>query len=124
MQHEQTTPLISDTLLAELAQPTPDQQRGEYDDKTRALLAMALPEICAELLRWRDTARTRPAELALALRSESIAQLLEQSRRIIRAEAPDRAALITACAAILRHSQDATERDAAARVLGDMKAVA
>lgn len=122
MQHE--PPIISDALLRDFANPTPDQQRGEYDDETRALLAIALPEICAELLRWRDTARTRPTELALALRSESILIQLDDARRIIRAEAPDLHDLTIACAIILRHSQDAPERDAAARVLGEMQGVA
>ncbi len=118
-------PLVSDDLLAELANPDFNAQRGEFDAETRAMLATALPEICRELLRWRQAAADQPAALALALRSEAIEAKLDNARRTIRAPDPvPRRTLIAACKTLLRHSTNATERNAASDVLTQMRVVA
>ncbi|TDE34151.1 hypothetical protein [Antarcticimicrobium sediminis] len=118
-------PLVSDNLLAQLADPDFDAQRGEFDAQTRALLAVALPEICSELLGWRQTASNRPFALALALRSEAIEARLDQARHDIRAPEPVHPNTLTAaCETLLRHSTDAAERSAAADVLAQIRRAA
>lgn len=121
MRDTEVQPLVSDVLLAELANPDYHAQCGDYDAETRALLATALPEICSELLRWRQTAANRPFALALALRSEAIETRLTDARRAIRAPDPIHPrALTAACETLLRHSTDAAERAAASDVLAQM----
>ena len=118
-------PLVSDDLLADLANPDYAQQCGEYDAQTCALLSAALPEIARELLRWRQAAANRPFALALALRSEAIETRLTEARRTIRAPDPIRPrALTAACETLLRHSTDAAERAAASDVLAQMQEAA
>lgn len=118
-------PLISDHLLTELANPDYARQCGDFDAETRAMLATALPEICNELLRWRQTAANRPFALALALRSEAIVAHLAGARRTIRAPDPIHPrALTAACETLLRHSTDAAERAAASDVLAQMQEAA
>ena len=125
MRATEDQPLVSDDLLTQLANPDFDAQRGEFDAETRALLAAALPEICRELLGWRQTARNRPFALALALRSEAIEARVDQARRDIRAPEPIHPHTLTAaCETLLRHSTDATERAAAADVLAQMRRAA
>lgn len=125
MRATQDQPLVSDDLLAELANPDFDAQRGEFDAETRAMLATALPEICSELLLWRQTARNRPFVLALALRSEAIEARLDDARRTIRAPEPAHARDLTAaCETLLRHSTDAAERTTASDVLAQMQEAA
>ncbi|WOI34744.1 hypothetical protein R1T40_08470 [Tritonibacter scottomollicae] len=118
-------PLVGDDLLAELASPDYHQQCGEFDAETRAMLAVALPEICSELLRWRQTAANRPFALALALRSAAIEARLTDARRAIRAPDPIHPrALTAACETLLRHSADAAERAAASDALAQMQEAA
>lgn len=83
-----------------------------------ALLAEALPQICTELLRWRNAAKNRPFALALALRSEAIEARVDDARSVIRAPGPiAHKDLTVACQTLLRHSKYAAERNAAADVL-------
>lgn len=125
MRDTEVQPLVSDDLLAELANPNYHQQCGEFDAETRAMLATALPEICRELLRWRQVAANRPFALALALRSEAIENRLTDARRAIRAPDPIHPrALIAACETLLRHSTEAAERAAASDVLAQMQEAA
>ncbi|WP_054462447.1 hypothetical protein [Phaeobacter sp. 11ANDIMAR09] len=125
MRDTEVQPLVSDDLLAELANPDYHQQCGEFDAETRAMLATALPEICSELLRWRQTAANRPFALALALRSEAIENRLTDARRAIRAPDPIHPRdLAAACETLLRHSTDASERAAASDVLAQMQEAA
>ena len=51
------TPLISDDLLREFSELTGDAALGEFGAETRAILSVALPEICLELLRRRAADR-------------------------------------------------------------------
>ena len=60
MQNKTNTPLITDQLLAELTAPDAQASMGEWDDETRALLAVAIPEIARELLTRRTVALNRP----------------------------------------------------------------
>jgi len=121
----QHPPLVSDALLAELAEPDYDQQRGEYSAETRALLASALPEICAELLECRRAVRDRPFALSLALRSEAITARLNNARVTIRAPGPILPGILRdACETLIRHSSDAFERQAATDVLAQIREVA
>lgn len=125
MRDTEVQPLVSDDLLAELANPNYHQQCGDFDAETRAMLATALPEICSELLRWRQTAANHPFALALALRSEAIENRLTEARRAIRAPDPIHPrALTAACETLLRHSTDAAERAAASDVLAQMQEAA
>ncbi|NIZ09287.1 hypothetical protein HCZ97_07570 [Pseudooceanicola sp. HF7] len=115
-------PLIRDGLLAHLAAPDPDAQQGDFDAETRALLAVALPEICLELLQWRDAARTRPAALAMALRSQALEDQLTAARQAIQLATPhDASALASACDTLQRLSPFPDERDAAAQVLVELR---
>jgi len=125
MRDTEVQPLVSDDLLAELANPNYHQQCGDFDAETRALLAVALPEICSELLRWRQTAANRPFALARPLRSEAIEARLTDARRAIRAPEPIHPrALTAACETLLHHSTDAAERTAASDVLAQMQEAA
>lgn len=125
MRDTDVQPLVSDDLLAELANPDYQQQCGDFDAQTRAMLATALPEICSELLRWRQTAANRPFALALTLRSEAIKNRLANARRDIRAVDPIHSRTLTAaCETLLRHSTDTAERIAASDVLEQMQEVA
>ncbi len=125
MQATQDQPFVRDDLLAKLANPAYSQLCGDFDAETRAMLATALPEICIELLRWRDAAAHRPFALALALRSESVEARLTDARRAIRAPEPiHQRALTAACETLLRHSTDDAERTAASDVLAQMREAA
>ncbi|AVO36616.2 hypothetical protein [Pukyongiella litopenaei] len=109
---------VSDDLLARLA------GGGAHVELADGMPAL-LPAICAELLQWRQTARSRPSALSLALRSEAIAARLDRARRTIRAPEPVSAHdLAEACETLLRHSPHADERTAAADVLAQMKVAA
>ncbi|MFV0383668.1 hypothetical protein [Paracoccus sp. (in: a-proteobacteria)] len=113
---------VSDDLLARMSSLDHDQRCSSAD--TRTMLAAALPEICRELLLWRQTARDRPFAMAMALRSEGIAMRLDEARETIRQPDPDHVALADACATLLRHSTHAAERNAAADVLAQMQRAA
>lgn len=118
-------PLVSNDLLAELASPDFNALRGEFDAKARALLATALPEICGELLRWREAAEERPNALAMALRSQAVNTRLDAARSAIRSASwTSESALAEACETLLRHSTDTAERAAAADVLTQMREAA
>lgn len=125
MRATENQPLVSDELLTELANPTYRQQCGDFDVETCALLAAALPEICTELLLWRQMAASKPAALAMALRSDSIESRLSDARRVvITTGAIDPGALGVACQSLMRHSIDADERAAASAVLAEMREAA
>lgn len=114
MQTKANTPLITDQLLAELAAPDAQASMGEWDDETGALLAVAIPEMAAEL-------QQRRAALCIAIRPEAAQQSLERARAIIRA--PDPIAprlLMAACQSLLMHSRDAAERAAASHLINEM----
>lgn len=120
-----TESIVGDQLLTDLATQRPGEERGEFSDTRRAILAMALPDIAAELLAWRRAARNRPFALSLALRSDAIAARLDDARRTIRAPDPifprD---LRDACETLVRHSSNPFERQAASEVLAQIKEVA
>lgn len=119
MQTKANTPLITDQLLAELAAPDHQASMGEWDDKTRALLATAIPEMARELL----TRRT--AALTIAIHPKAAAQSLEAARRILRAPDPiNSRRLVMACRSIMLHSKDAAEYNAAKDVLAQIEAAA
>lgn len=125
MRDTEVQPLVSDDLLAELANPDYHQQCGDFDAETRAMLAIALPEICSELLRWRKASQGRSAALTLALSWEAIEIRLTDARRTIRAPDPIHPRTLTAaCETLLRHSTDAAERAAASNVLAQMQEAA
>lgn len=118
MQTKANTPLITDQLLAELAAPDAQASMGEWDAETRALLAVAVPEMASELLQRRQG-------LCIAIRPEAAQQSVDRARAIIRA--PDPIALrdlMAACQTLLMHSRDATERSAARDIIAEMEAAA
>ncbi|MBQ4826585.1 hypothetical protein J4729_18840 [Leisingera sp. HS039] len=99
-----TNPTIRDELLKRFANPSAQEQLGEFDDVTCAMLAVALPEICSELLNRRqlDAARS-------FLFSSSGTNVHD---------------LTAACETILQHSGDASDRAAAQQVLGALQEAA
>ncbi|AUQ89369.1 MULTISPECIES: hypothetical protein [Phaeobacter] len=108
------TPLISDDLLNRFANPTAPEQLGEYDPEIRAMLAVALPEICSELLTWRQNAAERAAH-AQTTRREMV---LKKSRSIVRTPAQHSARTVErACETVMRFSPSAAERETASQVL-------
>lgn len=113
------TPLITDQMLAELAAPGAQAIMGEWDDKTRAFLAVAIPEMATDLL------RRRRADLTIAIHPAAAAQSLAVARHIIRAPDPiPPSKLFAACQTLLQHSTFAEERAAATDVLSQLKAAA
>lgn len=118
MQNKANTPLITDQLLAELAAPDAQASMGEWDDETRALLAVAIPEMAAEL-------QLRRAALCIAIHPEAAQQSVERARGILRSPEPIHPrALIAACQALVHHSPDAEERAAAQQALSEMETAA
>lgn len=125
MRIPETEPLVSDSLLVDLANPDFAAQCGDFDSQTCAMLAVALPEMARELLRWRRTAQGRRPALSLALQWEAIDARLKDARRTIRSPGPISAPDLTAaCETLLRHSTDAAERAAASDVLAQMQEAA
>ena len=118
MQNTATPPLITDQLLAELAAPDYQASTGEWDDETRALLAVAIPEMAAEL-------QLRRAALCIAIHPNAATQSLERARAIICAPAPIAPrTLMAACQTLLMHSRDAAELSAARECIKEMEAAA
>jgi len=118
MHDKANTPLITDQLLAELAAPNAQASIGEWDVETRALLAVAIPEMAAELVQHR-------APPCAAIHREAAQQSVERARAIIRA--PDPIAprtLMAACQTLLMHSRDAAELTAAKQIIKEMEAAA
>lgn len=111
-------PLITSQLLAELAAPDTQASMGEWDAETRAMLAVAIPEIAAELLQHRATLRR-------AIHPQAAQQSTERARAIIRAPDPiPPRTLMAACQTLLMHSRDAAELSAARDIIADMEAAA
>lgn len=101
---ETLTPTISDDLLKRFANPSAQEQVGEFDPVTCAMLAVALPEICSELLKCRQ---------------------LDAARGLLFASGGTTVHDLTAaCETILQHSGDANDRAAAQQVLGALKEAA
>ncbi len=118
MQNKANTPLITNQLLAELAAPDAQAGTGEWDDETRAMLAMAIPEMAAELLHRRQA-------LCIAIHPNAAQQSLDRARDIIRAPEPiSLRALMAACQTLLMHSRDAIELSAARDIIKEMEAAA
>jgi hypothetical protein len=118
MQTNANTPLITDQLLTELASPDCQASMGEWDDETRAMMAVAVPEMAAELLQ-------RRAALCIAIHPEAAQQSVERARAIIRAPDPIAPrALMAACQTLLMHSRNAAERSAARDIIKEMEAAA
>ena len=118
MQYKTNTPLITDQLLAELTAPDAQASMGEWGDETRALLAVAIPEMAAEL-------QQRRAALCIAIHPEAAQQSVERARAIIRAPDPiSSRALMAACQTLLMHSRDAAELSAARDIIKEMEAAA
>lgn len=133
MQTKAPTKLITDRLLAELAAPNAQDSLGEWDHKTRAMLAVAIPEMAAELLRMRHVGQIRQAQAETHARTmrnrkghaHTTQQSLQRARDIIRAPDPIPArTLVSACQTLLMHSQDAAERSAAQQIIKEMEAAA
>ena len=128
MQNKANTPLITDQLLAELAAPNAQASVGEWDAQTRALLAVAIPEMAAELQKRRlvDAIKSERVAEFSAIRSrqrrdETNIQSLNRARKIVRAAPPIHPHTLTiACRTILQLSTDAAERRAAADILSQM----
>lgn len=118
MQNTANTPLITDQLLAELAAPDAQASMGEWDDETHALLAVAIPEMAAEL-------QQRRAALCIAIHPEAAQQSLERARSVIREPDPiSPHKLMAACQTLLMHSRDAAERSAAKQIIAEMEVAA
>lgn len=118
MQTKENTPLITDQALAEMAAPDVQACMGEWDDATRAFLAIAIPEMAAELLQRRQA-------LCIAIHPKAAEQSIERARAIIRAPDPiSQRDLMAACRSLLTHSRDAGERSAALAIIAEMEAAA
>ena len=116
MQATDTTPLITDQMLTELAAPDYQASLGEWDDQTRALLATAIPEMAAELLKRRNS-------LCIAIHPEAAKQSLLRARDILRSPDPIHPrSLAIACRSLVRHSPCPDERAAAQQALTEMDA--
>lgn len=110
--------IVTDQLLADFAAAGPMEYLGEWDDETRAMLAMAIPEMAAELLQRRQA-------LCIAIHPEAAQQSVERARAIIRAPDPiSPRALMAACQTLLMHSRDAAELSAARDIIKEMEAAA
>jgi len=118
MQTKDNTPLITDQLLAEMAAPDVQASMGEWDDEARAFLAIAIPEMAAELLQRRQA-------LCIAVHPKAAQQSIERAREIIRAPDPiSQRELMAACQTLLMHSRDADEQAAARNIIAEMEAAA
>lgn len=125
MQRQADTPLLTDALLAELAAPNAQASLGEWDDKTRALLAVAVPELAANELKRRAADRGAHRRHTKNVQSHVAAQSLRRARALVRA--PDPIAprdLIAACRTLLMLSRDAAERAAAQDIITEMETAA
>jgi hypothetical protein len=110
--------IISDGLLAELASPNNSAITGHWDDKTIAMLAIAVPEMASELLRNRAD-----APLSFAIHPAAAKQSVERARTIICDANPIHPrTLKTACQTLFLHSSGSFERTAAAEILREMEA--
>ncbi|MBB5515790.1 hypothetical protein FHS89_001810 [Rubricella aquisinus] len=117
-------PLISDEMLAKWASPDFAAQCGNFDPETLSLLGTALPEISAELLKYRmrDAAREEQSRRS---RAKHVEDVLRRANQIIRSRQPVRDdTLISACSDILRHSKNPGDRTAATEILISMREVA
>ena len=65
--------LVSDATLRVLAKGEPDWRVGELSPQMQSMVAMALPDICGELLAYRAAARVDPP-LANRHRTTSIGE--------------------------------------------------
>ncbi|WP_299647933.1 hypothetical protein [uncultured Jannaschia sp.] len=63
------TPLISDAMLREFSELDGPAALGAFDEETRAVLSVALPEICLELLRRRAADRAPRINEVIDLRT-------------------------------------------------------
>jgi hypothetical protein len=118
MQFFNKTPLLSTPLLTELATPNNQAITGDWDDETRAILAAAVPEMAAELMK-------RHAALCVAIHPEAAQQSVERARAIIRATDPVAPrTLMAVCQTLLMHSRDAAELSAATDIIAQMEAAA
>lgn len=118
MQTNANTPLLTDQLLTELAAPDAQASMGEWDDETRAILAVAIPEMASELLQRRAT-------LCIAIHPDAAQQSVERAREIIRAPDPIAPrALMAACQTLVVNSRDAAERAAAHDIITQLEAAA
>lgn len=121
MQTKATPRLITDQLLAELACPNGVAKVAMPDDETQALLAMAVPEMAAELQRWRKVAQGHTPATVLALKWDGLRNRLQSARATLRHDGPvSRSSMRDACNNILSFSATATERKAAQLILDDM----
>ncbi len=122
LQTRDFSPVVEDGILTALAALDSTALDGEFDAETQALLVTALPDICAELITWRTTARSQPATLAMALRSQLVADKIDRARLVVLSVSRTSAAeLATACDTLRRYSPDPEERDAAAVVLAQIE---
>jgi hypothetical protein len=118
MQTKAPTPLLTDQLLAELAAPDSHASMGEWDVEARALLAVAVPEMAAELLLRRQA-------LSIVIHPDAARKSVERARAIIRAPDPiEPRQLMIAAQTLLRHSRCASERAVAKQLVAEMEAAA
>jgi hypothetical protein len=117
LQSLHSQPLIADGFLAELATLDPAARPGDFSPETSAFLAMALPDICLELLAHRATARTVQITFDLdALEAARIGVIFHDRAPLSH--------LADACETITRLSPDSEERAAAADVLAQIAGAA
>ncbi|MEH6521196.1 hypothetical protein [Sulfitobacter sp.] len=113
---ELNKPTITSELLANLAKPNSQELLGEWDKATRALLAIAIPEMAAELIQRRST-------LAPVIHPDAAFQAIERARAIIHAPDPiEPHTLKVACQTLVHHSRNASEREAAAQIIKELAA--
>lgn len=106
---------VPDNVLMDLARPSPLRDQGRFSAEEQAMLAAALPELVEELLTYRRAAAPDPSRDAQ----------LHLAYSIIRATPQHPPVMIEAAArAILAHSPNICEREAAREVLASMKVAA
>lgn len=113
-------PLLSDDLLQSLANPVGTAVTGDWDIQTRAMLAVIIPQMAAELLVTRHR-----CGIVLRPDPKAVEQSLEDARALIRSADPVHPRqLRMACETLLLHSKYADERTAADHVLREMREAA
>lgn len=107
-------PTISNHLLTRFANLSAQEQMGDFDAVTRAQLAVALPEICNELLKRRQQDADRAKHKQRQRRDYS----LGKARNIIRAvQKHSHRRVVSACETVLRQSPNIKDRAIATGIL-------
>ena len=111
--------LVTDQFLLDMSLPSPLRDRGQLTEIEQAQLAMALPDMAAELLAYRSAARQTDAPDPVIDATHS---QLFLAYSVIRAAPPMPNAIVeNACQIILTHSHSPYEIQAAREVLKSMQ---